>query len=112
MRYLEPSSLREGLMQRFLAVLRGAWSDLGPKRPHRRARDISAEAIDEDEAYLARNPGVRRERRVLACMRSLEHKSPADLLEATYGRDVVGEASRRLRAGQSAVADRGSVANG
>ena len=112
MRYLEPSALREGWVQRVLAVLRGAGSWLGPTRPRRRARDISAEAIDEDEAYLARNPGVRRERRVLACMRSLAHKSPAGFLEATYGRDVVDEASRRLRADQSAATDRRSVANG
>ncbi len=102
---VERPALREGLVQRVLAVLRGGRSRLSPIRPPGRARDIAAEAIDEDEVYLARNPDVRHQRRVLACMRSLECGSPADLLEATYGRDVVGEASGRLR-----VTDRGSAA--
>jgi hypothetical protein len=112
MRYLEQPNSREGLVQRVLGVLRGAWGQSSGARPPSRPRDISAEAIEEDEAYLARNPGVRHERRVLACMRSLGSGSPADLLEATYGGDVVREAVDRARAEQLAVNQRRSLGNG
>jgi hypothetical protein len=104
-RSLERSSPRAGLVQRILARLRCT------QNPAERPRDIAADAVEEDEVYLARHPEAGYERRVLACMRSLVRRSPTDLLRSTYGPRVVEDAVQRWRADAATRSHRGSIAH-